>query len=792
MTKNEQRKSEAVNGKGRGMNVKLSRLWADDHNRPQILLLLLALLLTVIIIPKGGLTPAHYAPGDIASRDVKAPRDMLVPDPDLTAKKRQEAEQAVLPIYDLDPGVGIDSAARLQQVLALLEPPTAEGPPAPAENLQVGVENLLGTALSVDEFRALQTLAAHPGFAAELEKLLRTTLSARIVGNLQLFRQDAERGVTVRRLVDQQEELLTDVTGVLGVGDALNRVEERLGRLEGVKKSQRKLLLGLISRMLRPTMTFNKTETEQRKLQAREAVKPVLFQVKKGEMIVREGARVTDDQILKLRALRALGSDHGTLRMAFGMLVTLLVLLQVAHGFSRQNISKFRMQPRDQLFQVTVFVGLFVLIKLSIFFANAIETAFPYIDSTSYYYFFPFAVGAMLVRIVRNSEVALVFTALSSVFLGVLFSNSLLIAMFALVSSLTGAHWVRHCKERTTLYRAGLRISLANMAAIFGLHLMAGHQLDAQLLYKLGFGFAGGIFCAVIVTAAIPLVESLFKYTTDIKLLELANLNTPVLRQLMVQAPGTYHHSIVVGNLAEAGAEAINANPLLARVAAYYHDIGKVRKPLYFVENQSGENKHDKLSPSMSSLILIAHVKDGVEICRENKLGDDLIAILREHHGTALMKFFYDKAKNLQDPDVQQVDERDYRYPGPKPQTREAALIMLADAVEAAGRTLADPTPARIQGMVQKIINNIFIDGQLDECELTLKDLHKIAKSFNRILAGIFHYRIDYPEPVHKEKEPAKKKNGDDPDREPAKEAKDRDGETKKGSAEDLKRLGMS
>jgi putative nucleotidyltransferase with HDIG domain len=331
------------------------------------------------------------------------------------------------------------------------------------------------------------------------------------------------------------------------------------------------------------------------------------------------------------------------------------------------------------------------------------------------------------------------------------------------------------------------------MGVIIGLHLLGGNPFDMQLVYKTGFGFVSGFFCAVIVTALVPLVESLFKYTTDIKLLELSNLNTPVLRQLMVQAPGTYHHSIVVGNLAEAGAEAINANPLLARVAAYYHDIGKVRKPQYFVENQGGhENKHDKLAPSMSALVLIAHVKDGVEIARENNLGNDLIDVLREHHGTALMKFFYEKAKNLQDPEVQQVDERDYRYPGPKPQTREAALIMLADAVEAAGRTLTDPTPSRIQGMVQKIINNIFIDGQLDECELTLKDLHKIAKSFNQILAGIFHYRIDYPEPVHKEKEPAKKKSGDDSNRESTKTAKDQPPDAGKRNSEDLKRLRMS
>jgi hypothetical protein len=391
--------------------------------------------------------------------------------------------------------------------------------------------------------------------------------------------------------------------------------------------------------------------------------------------------------------------------------------------------------------------------------------------------------------------VALIFAILSSLLLGVLFGNSLFISLYALAGSLTAAHWVRHCKERSTLFRAGFRLSLVNALMVFGFLLVAGRPLDVQFLFKLAFALAGGLVCAVIVNGTIPLVESLFKYTTDIKLLELANMNTPVLRELMIQAPGTYHHSVIVGNLVEAAAEAISANPLLARVAAYYHDIGKIRKPLYFVENLGNqENRHDKLAPSMSALILMSHVKDGVEVARDNRLGAALVEIIRQHHGTALIKFFYDRAKSKEDPGVQQVDERDYRYPGPKPQTREAALIMLADAVEAASRTLTEPTPARIQGMVQKIINNIFIDGQLDECELTLKDLHNIAKSFNRILAGIFHHRIDYPEPAYKErdKESSKRKNGEDTHREPAKAAKDKEVEPAKGSSEDLKRLGMS
>ena len=257
-------------------------------------------------------------------------------------------------------------------------------------------------------------------------------------------------------------------------------------------------------------------------------------------------------------------------------------------------------------------------------------------------------------------------------------------------------------------------------------------------------------------------------------------------------------------------AESINANPLLERVAAYYHDIGKASKPLYFIENQGGEeNRHDKLTPSMSALILISHIKEGAELARENHLGQAIIDIIRQHHGTGLIKFFYERAKAQAEATGQSVEEKDFRYPGPKPQTREAGIVMLADCVEAASRTLVNPTPDRIQGMVQNIINRIFTDGQLDECELTLKNLHEIARSFNRILNGIFHHLVDYPEPVHKGGSGTRKaeqrqtarihvqtENGDsqhaDTAEQPPEKAPDHAAAAKKSGGEDLKRLGMS
>jgi cyclic-di-AMP phosphodiesterase PgpH len=791
MTKAE-RKPDGTQRKGRSAPA-LSAWRLQARTQRRLLLLFLALVLTIIIIPKGGFIPDYYAPGDVVSRDIKAPKDLLIPDAPLTEKKRLEAEAAVLSLYDYAPDVGRDIADRLLQTISQCRKESGQG--VDPATLHKDLETTLGIPLSNADVAALRKLPNNDAFNASLRSLITRTLAVKIVGNLQLFQGEREQGVMIRDLESQAEVPFKDFSTVIGLGDAQDRLAEGLGQLRELSRGERTLLATLLRKLVYPNLTFNKNETEARRLAAREAVAPVLFQVKKGEMIAREGERVTPEQIAKLRALRDLGSDFSTLRTGAGMLLVTLLLVFVTHRFAKCNIRKYRPGTRDLAFLVTAFIGLFALIKLAIFTSTALESAFPYIDSASYYYLFPFAVGAMLVRIVLNSEVALIFVLLSTTLLGVLFGNSLFITLYAMGGSLVGAHWVRQCKERTNLYRAGIRVALVNALMILGLHLLGGRTFDLQVLYKVGFGLFGGILCAVIVTGLIPLVEHLFKYTTDIKLLELANMNTPVLRELMVQAPGTYHHSIIVGNLVEAAAEEISANPLLARVAAYYHDIGKIKKPLYFIENLGGqENRHDKLAPSMSALVLMAHLKDGVEMARESKLGEPLIDIIRQHHGTSLIKFFFDKAKNKEDPGVQQVDERDYRYPGPKPQTREAALIMLADAVEAASRTLTDPTPARIRGMVQKIINNIFIDGQLDECELTLKDLNNIAKSFNRILSGIFHHRVDYPEPAYKEREKdaTKRKNSEDSNREPPAETKDKEAPAAKGSTEDLKRLGMS
>jgi len=366
-------------------------------------------------------------------------------------------------------------------------------------------------------------------------------------------------------------------------------------------------------------------------------------------------------------------------------------------------------------------------------------------------YGMPIAAGAILVALIFDFHTAIIFSFITSLSTG-LWAGESTYPIYAFVGSLVGAFSVMKCSKRTDILKGGLYVSAANLFTLLGILLFTDRLFSNYSTTALIYAASSGIIISSVVSLLLPIIEPTFKVSTDISLLELLDLNQPIMKNLMITAPGTYHHSIIVGNLVEAVAEDIGVNPLLARVSAYYHDIGKMRMPDYFVENQRGTvSKHDRLTPHMSSMILIAHVKEGVEIAREYNLPEPVIDIIEQHHGTCLMTYFFQKAKDASNGEPA---EDDYRYHGPKPQSRVAALVMLADAVEAASRVLKDPTPARIESLVDKIVNHIFIDGQLEECELTLRDISNIKKKFTYILTGILHRRIDYPGFEFEEKEP--------------------------------------
>ncbi|HEY6872665.1 MAG TPA: HDIG domain-containing metalloprotein [Geobacteraceae bacterium] len=764
----------------------------NERRNRIILVILTALFLTSLIIPSQQFIPPNYREGDIATSDIRATQDYLLEDRPLTEKKRAEAEAAAPLVYDFDANVPLEITRRFEKTLSLIRGAKSGTAPVDGATLTDDVAAALGVTPTGSELRALARVKSDRALLTDIGRLAGRLYNRKIVADSKAFAADLSHGILVVNPETKQEIAAGDYKSYIDEADARNSLA-RARLVIGGEPRDLETIRGLLVRMVKPNITFDRSATDEKRHEARAAVRPVLYKLKRGEMIVRVGERIIEEQALKLEKMFEARHGINSLFVGGGMFGLVLILFYFPYRFARKNIRKFNPSNKDLLLVCLLTLGTFVILKIAFVVSSAMGGPFPYIDTAAYYYLFPFAVGSMLVRIILNSEVALVYTAICAPLIGIMFNNSLPVVVYALLGGIVGAHGVRQCTARGTIFTAGMKLSVVNLAMAVSFQIFSDSLFSLQTVYCAVFALIGGMVNAVIVTGIIPLIETLFHYTTDIKLLEMANLNSPLLRELMVRAPGTYHHSVIVGNLVEAAAEAISANPLLARVAAYHHDIGKISKPLYFIENVSGgESKHDRLSPSMSALILISHVKEGAELAREHRLGVPIIDIIRQSHGTGLITFFYQKAKDLAAAEGKAVDEREFRYPGPKPQTREAGLVLLADHVEAASRTLADPTPARIQGMVQKIINNIFIDGQLDECELTLKNLHEIAKSFNRILSGIYHHRIDYPEPAYKDKGSGGKKTSEHSDSEPAAAAADQDEKPKKSGGEDLKRLGIS
>jgi putative nucleotidyltransferase with HDIG domain len=759
-----------------------------------ILLLLTNLLLTLLILPSQHFMAVSYKAGEIATSDIRATQDYLLEDRPLTEKKRSEAEAAAPYVYTYNTNAALEVASRFEKALALTREIAIRDQRGDRQALQDTLSKILGVEVTGVDLNALLRIKSDRALLGELRRVTNRIFGQKIVADKKAFAADRLHGIL---LIDSESKRVVaagDFTGYVDLTEARSQLAGTKLAAGGNSRDLQ-VINELLSRAIRPNLANDREATEAKKRETREAVRPVLYQVKRGEMVVRVGERISVEQALKLESIFAARSGVNRLFMGIGILGLTLVLFYFPYRFARKNIRKFNPSNKDLVFLALLTLAGFLILKTALTISMSLGSPFPSIDTANYFYLFPFAAAAMLVRIIINSEVALVYCAICAPLLGIMFNNSLPIVIYALLGGVVGAHGVRHCKNRSTILTAGMKVSVVNFAMALSFQIFSDSLFTMQTLYCVVFAAIGGVINAFLVTGTIPLIENLFYYTTDIKLLEQANFDSPVLRELMVRAPGTYHHSVLVGNLVESAAEAINANPLLARVAAYYHDIGKSSKPFYFIENVGqSDNRHDRLAPSMSALILISHVKEGAELAKEHRLGQPIVDIIRQSHGTGLITYFYQKAKNLAAQEGKVVDEQEFRYPGPKPQTREAGLVLLADHVEAASRTLADPTPSRIQGMVQKIINNIFIDGQLDECELTLKNLHEIAKSFNRILAGIYHQRIEYPEPAYKEKEKGNgaKKHLEGSDHESAKGPSDRPEADKKSGGEDLKRLGIS
>jgi len=450
-------------------------------------------------------------------------------------------------------------------------------------------------------------------------------------------------------------------------------------------------------------------------------------------------------------------------------IVVVFLMLYTIHRFALTSLHSYKPRLKDLFTLAMVLIGSLFMVWLGKILAlglsQYVETsAFGFtIEPQVLHYAIPFASGALLLQSILGLHYGLVFSLSLSLVIGVYFPNQPLLVLFVLATSLMACLSLSRFRSRSAYLKAGFNIAIIGFPFALAAVILGGSYDVGDVAFPLLGALAGGILCSFVASGVNPVVEALGGYVTDMRLLEMATLDHPLLKELSIQAPGTWNHSMVMGMMVETAASAIGANSVLARVGAYFHDIGKMKKPLYFAENQGGgENRHDKLSTSMSALIIRSHVKDGIELGKKHKLPPPILDMIPQHHGTSVIEYFYDKAKKdakEAGEDAPPVDRSLYSYPGPRPQTREAGILMLADGVEAAARTLGDPSPDRIQGMVQKMINKVFASGELNECELTLQDLHLIAKSFTRVLTSIYHQRVAYAEPAEKgvEKAPIEK-----------------------------------
>ena len=570
-----------------------------------------------------------------------------------------------------------------------------------------------------------------------------------------LRQAEKQKGFIIRNLSTQLSEEIKDSSTLFNINEIDAELLKTVDMIfRGDENSLKDAAFSITKKLIEPNLTFNKEATEKKRLAMMGDTSSTFFQVEKNEMIVREGEKIGYLELAKLNAYLKDAEENKFSRLAvtLGFFFTAMFLSIVLYLWRTRNWSKASERSNLDLLVFGMIALLQILfIKVGMFIAMAVNRSFPSIPTEACYYAVPFALGAMTTAILINRNVALIISALTSFMIGFIFEEKIIFPLFSFLGSIAASYQIVRIRERSVFLKIGVFLGIINMIAIVCLNLITGNFFN-DLLLRLVMGFAGGIFTGILVAGITPLFESLFGFITDIKLLELANLNQPLFQKMIIEAPGTYHHSIIVSSLAEAAAEAIGANALLVKVSSYYHDIGKLKKPQYFIENQpNADNKHDKLSPKMSSLIIIAHVKDGCELAVQAKLGRPIINLIRQHHGTSIVSYFYDKAKKDKDESIRSLSESDFRYPGPKPQTKEAGLIMLADVVEASSRTLSNPTPARVKSLVRERIEGIYMDGQLDECELTLSNLNTIAETFTKILTGIFHHRVDYPEPSSKE-----------------------------------------
>lgn len=720
---------------------------AERHNRGRLIrdLNLLALLTLIaassglLLLPSrddGLLGLPELAVGDPAPRNIRSPQAFTIEDPDSTARNRARAREEVLRVYDHHLWVGSAAKQRLVQAFESARPrPEREAGDGSIQRVR---DFILALGATVNERVLLPVVTAE-----DLESLrdaalmvAETAFEVRIVEDKALLALEMTPNGAIVRMLDKEsaagpERVLTRADGILGLDQARARVDqivsEQLGRLA---RAERRGVAAVVKRVLRPNLLPNPEETERRRVQAAESVKPTFFSIQPGETIVRAGETIDPQRRLLLTGLEGALARQSRFQMTVGSAFLAVLLVLVSFRLVRSSYPGGPTQ-RDLAFLATAFVLMLVVLwagyKMVPWVAERVDGP---LEAAHYRYLVPVAFGALVVRLIVGVEAAGAFSIVSALTAGWMMDASLSFAIYTGAGCLAASSVADRLAPRRRLVPAAARICLVQVAACVVLALLES-RLDPEFGPEVVLAVVSGAVSALLATLLLPVAELFFGFTTAYRLFDLANLNHPLLKELLVEAPATYHHSILVGTLAEAGALAIGAHPILARVGGYYHDVGKLKNPRAYVENEPGQFPHP--SPEEEARELRRHVEDGLELAARHRIAPPVLEIVAQHHGTGVVRSAYQRATELRS----LVDRAAFSYAGPRPLSKEAALVLLADRVEFESRGLAQDVgldEAKLEQAVRRSLTEALEDGQLDDCDITLRDLGLVVAAFAEVL----------------------------------------------------------
>ncbi len=712
------------------------------------LFLFIVVLFYVSLAPK--VLPERYdiRRGSYSEKEITAQGQ--IPNSKATLKAQEEAAEQVQPIYNI---ISLRNDLLVVQILDRIDRLNQDDQVSNQDKVSIYRQEIPQRAQ--DFVQNFMNSSRSSGAYSDnlLDEMLR-------VINQQIYRIPEETFIKIPRLTSEDIQAMKpvarEIVTKLSNDQIIDAQTVRAKVAEAVSTSSlsQRTLREIVQEIARLTLTANKfydeEATKEAKVQAREDTDTVF--IKQGDVLVSKGQFITEELYTFLDDNKLLKNEVNYWPQLGLVMLSFLLAFGLHMVIRQSSASKYKYNNSQLLMLVLIFVITVLSMNMVSIVQNSVH---PYIG-----YIAPVALGAILVSLLMDVSLAffcaMIFSILSSVILNVnqgqIFDFHF--GFFTMIVSYVAISAIHKASQRSTLLKGGIMVSLFGSIAVFILILIDGKEWSQiQTLYTLAFAFAGGLLTAVLVIGLMPFFEVTFGILSALKLVELSSPNHPLLRKLLTETPGTYHHSVMVGNLSEAAAEAIGANGLLCRVGSYYHDIGKTKRPSYFIENQNHmENPHDSLDPMLSKSIIIAHARDGVEMLKDYKLPKLIRDIAEQHHGTTFLHFFYHKAlKKAEEQGVEpEFTELDFRYPGPKAQSKEAAVVGIADSVEAAVRSLRNPTVEQVETMIEKIIKNRMDDHQFNECDLTMKELDIISKTLKESVMGIFHSRIEYPEEIKK------------------------------------------